>query len=382
MKERKEKKRKEKKTITMMRAIAILLLLAILTVRTLADESAKGTRSKDEPDSNGELDLYCGPMDCYSLLGLERFQDITPRMLKSAYRRKALLYHPDKNPGANDKFLKLQTAVDTLSENKDDYDYYLRHPDRVAYNQMRYVRYYFAPKSDLRLVLLGGILAITAFKCMNQKRMHGRMVDAWKRLPETQKWALDEVMKQRKGKKVKKDAGRELLQKQINEFLDAKSKTHLNVQGGWRDPGLLDLFAVQVVCAPYWLFQAARDHVGLTLRRRRGTLTAADRSTLTRKALGISKLRWEVEDAVNSIDPERKQSSSKSSCGIRKIWKHGGAAERRNLLRTVGVGTSSIFGAKKETVGVTFPSNDSHLLVSWFIVYISKNPLSSNFLCC
>lgn len=57
--------------------------------------------------------------DYYSVLGLTRTakQD----EIKKAYRKLALLYHPDKNPGdkaAEDQFKKVSEAYDVLSNEK------------------------------------------------------------------------------------------------------------------------------------------------------------------------------------------------------------------------------------------------------------------------
>jgi len=68
----------------------------------------------------------------YEVLGVT--QDATQEQIEKAYRKKALQYHPDRNPGdaeAHGKFIEAQTAYDTLkdSEKRQQYDYALSQPN-------------------------------------------------------------------------------------------------------------------------------------------------------------------------------------------------------------------------------------------------------------
>src|ERR1700758_1746096 len=55
--------------------------------------------------------------DYYEVLGVSR--DVTDQELKSAYRKQALKYHPDRNPGdhaAEEKFKQASEAYQVLSD--------------------------------------------------------------------------------------------------------------------------------------------------------------------------------------------------------------------------------------------------------------------------
>lgn len=54
--------------------------------------------------------------DYYGLLGVA--PDATPEMIKAAYRKKAALFHPDRNtaPDAASKFREVQESYDVLGD--------------------------------------------------------------------------------------------------------------------------------------------------------------------------------------------------------------------------------------------------------------------------
>ncbi len=57
--------------------------------------------------------------DYYSLLGVSR--SATPEEIKKAYRKLAMQYHPDKNPGdkkSEEKFKEFSEAYDVLGDDK------------------------------------------------------------------------------------------------------------------------------------------------------------------------------------------------------------------------------------------------------------------------
>ena len=67
----------------------------------------------------------------YDILGVDK--KATPEEIKSAYRKLAMKYHPDRNQGdeaAAEKFKEVNEAHETLSDQQKRaaYDYELEHP--------------------------------------------------------------------------------------------------------------------------------------------------------------------------------------------------------------------------------------------------------------
>jgi molecular chaperone DnaJ len=68
-------------------------------------------------------------MNPYETLGVIR--DATPEQIRAGYRKLALQFHPDRNPGdpaAEARFKQVQDAYDTLSDPLRKADYDVRHP--------------------------------------------------------------------------------------------------------------------------------------------------------------------------------------------------------------------------------------------------------------
>eukprot|EP00249_Psilotum_nudum_P021498 c28127_g1_i2 orf=394-2814(-) len=79
--------------------------------------STSGASDGDATLAKEEVSRLLSCKDYFSMLGLARFQEIDPSVLRREYRKKAMLVHPDKNMGnqsAEEAFKCLQNAYEVL----------------------------------------------------------------------------------------------------------------------------------------------------------------------------------------------------------------------------------------------------------------------------
>lgn len=109
------------------------------------------------------FDKFCGPYDCYSILGFDADKDrnngITKKTLTKAYRKTSMKWHPDKNssPDAKKMFQKISRANDVLGdpERKESYDYYSRANNDLYHRAFdKKIEIKFAPTTDVSIVIV------------------------------------------------------------------------------------------------------------------------------------------------------------------------------------------------------------------------------------
>ncbi|CAG2173163.1 unnamed protein product, partial [Oppiella nova] len=207
--------------------------------------------------------LYCGRENCYDVLGVTR--ESTRDEISREYRKLARKWHPDVHRGdeakevATERFRQVANAYEVLKDedSRKDYDYMIDNPDEMYAHYYRYYRRMYAPKVDVRIVIVVTISVISGFQYY---AMHSRYKDAIDYFLTVPKYKLkaQEIAKsegflgnsaanRKKNRLRSKDEIRieeeNILRKIIEEKMDIK--------GGYSKPSYRHVLWVQLAFLPY-----------------------------------------------------------------------------------------------------------------------------------
>lgn len=203
--------------------------------------------------------LYCGMENCYDVLGVSR--DVSLNVLKRAYRKLAIKYHPDRNkdPDAVEKFQLIATAYEILKDEdqRRDYDYMLDNPEEAYYHYYRYYKHRMTPKVDVRIVLAVSITVISLLQYLHKIHRYDEAVKYAMQNPRFRNQALQiihqEGLLENNKSKSKNKKSKEERKKEEERVLKEIVENSIDIKGGYSKPTYQDLLWVQLLLAPYYI---------------------------------------------------------------------------------------------------------------------------------
>lgn len=203
--------------------------------------------------------LYCGKENCYDVLGVSR--DVSLGVLKRAYRKLAIKYHPDRNkdPDAVEKFQLIATAYEILKDEdqRRDYDYMLDNPEEAYYHYYRYYKHRMTPKVDVRIVLAVSITVISVLQYLHKIHRYDEAVKYAMQNPRFRNQALQiihqEGLLENNKSKSKNKKSKEERKKEEERVLKEIVENSIDIKGGYSKPTYQDLLWVQLILAPYYI---------------------------------------------------------------------------------------------------------------------------------
>jgi DnaJ homolog subfamily C member 25 len=250
-------------------------------------------------------------------------RDSTREEISRAYRTLARKWHPDVHKGdeakavATEKFRSLANAYEVLrdEESRKDYDYMLDNPDEMYAHYYRYYRRMYAPKVDVRLVIVVTITVISAFQYYAAHSRYKEAIDYLLTVPKyklkAQEIAKTEglLINSAANKKKNKFRSKEDIREEEEAILRKIIEEKMDIRGGYSKPSYRDVLWVQLIFIPYfigqyiywyfrwiWKFNINREPLG-----------EEEKLYLIRKFMKLTKLQWDAlskEEIQEYLDEE------------------------------------------------------------------------------
>ncbi|PAV78036.1 hypothetical protein WR25_00920 [Diploscapter pachys] len=287
-------------------------------------------------------ELYCGLENCYDVLGIDR--DLFDKSkLSKIYRSAAKQSHPDRfrdpeeKTKAEARFRVIATAYETLKDDqiKEEYDYYLDHPEERFYNYYQYYRRRMAPKVDVRLVIIGTILLISVFQYFSAKQKHTEAIDFAMSVGKHRNRAINlgvergllEMDNKGKLKKVNGKNNEQIIRSILEENMD--------VQGGYKKQSIYDTLMWHMIVLPYTLWKWIAWQATWVWRFgiKREEYDEEAKLYLIRKNVGISESQFNCLPDEEIDDMMEKELWTKAKF---VVWKAEREAEEQTKLAQSG----------------------------------------------
>jgi len=309
-----------------------------VVVAALALVAACGAQEQEMP-----ADIYCGDMNCYEVLGLDR--EAARKDVAKAYRKLAGRWHPDmfrtpeEKEEAEQKFMQVATAYETLreEESRADYDYMLDHPEEMWRNMYRYYRRK-GPKVDVRLVLAVTVTLISAGQYYFAWNNYNEAIKCLAAIPKyriqaTEVAKADGLLK--RDKKAERGRSREEVKEAEETVIRGIIADKMDIKGGYAKPHWTDVLWVQLVLLPLTMYRWTKFYVvwlwrfGL-LREEYGR---EEQLHVIRKLLGVSQGQFaqlEEEEVEDMLDQQLWIKDNFT------VWKEQKDAEKRIKMAESG----------------------------------------------
>jgi len=238
--------------------------MKVVVVAALLLVVARGQEEQQMP-----TDIYCGDMNCYQVLGVER--DSPKKDISKAYRKLAGKWHPDmfRTPEekelAEKKFMQIATAYETLREDESraDYDYMLDHPEEMWRNMYRYYRRK-GPKVDVRLVIAVTVTLISAGQYYFAWNNYNEAIKCLSAIPKYRIQAT-EIAKSdgllKKDKKADRGRSREEVKEAEEAVIRGIIADKMDIKGGYAKPHWTDVLWVQLIILPLTIYRWAKFYL-------------------------------------------------------------------------------------------------------------------------
>lgn len=195
--------------------------------------------------------------------------------ISRAYRKLALQWHPDRHKSeedkitATEKFTLLAAAYEVLrdEESRKDYDYMLDNPEEMYHHYYRYYRRMYAPKVDVRIVLVVTILLISAYQYYAYNSRYNEAIDYLITVPKyrmkAQEIAIEEniwptTSTTSDGKARVKQRGpnkqnvKQALKNEEEAVIREVIEDMMDIKGAYSKPTYQDLLVVQIFMLPVY----------------------------------------------------------------------------------------------------------------------------------
>lgn len=196
--------------------------------------------------------------------------------ISRAYRKLALQWHPDRHKTqedketATEKFQLIAAAYEVLrdEESRKDYDYMLDNPEEMYHHYYRYYRRMYAPKVDVRIVLVVTILLISAYQYYAYNSRYNEAIEYLVTVPKYRNKAQEIAMSDNiwptasttsngkarvKQRGPNKQSAKQVLKSEEEAVIRKVIEDKMDIKGAYSKPTYQDLLLVQIFLLPVYI---------------------------------------------------------------------------------------------------------------------------------